>query len=117
MILPDVFFYQLDNANLREYLLTNCKIEKVINLGNVFESVVRPSCVITLQNTPQNGGFQVLDISNLDKPKKSEMINNHDAYLVISLNGYPGSLTICSLHLIQPIICYGKNLRDSHIKP
>ena len=84
MILPDVILYQLDNANLREYLLTNCKIEKVINLGNVFESVVRPSCVITLQNTPQNGGFQVLDISNLDKPKKSEMINNHDAYLVIS---------------------------------
>lgn len=48
MILPDVLFYQTDNEKLREYILKHSSIEALLNLGDVFEEVTRPSCIIVL---------------------------------------------------------------------
>ena len=48
MILPDVILYQKDNLKLREYLIDECSLDEIINLGNgVFEKVTRPTCILT----------------------------------------------------------------------
>lgn len=52
LIIPDVFLYQSDNKYLRKYLIENHKLELALNLGDdIFEDVVRASCIILFANT------------------------------------------------------------------
>jgi len=53
MILPDVLFYQTDNEKLREYILNNSNIQALLNLGNVFEGVTRPSGIIIFSKSKE----------------------------------------------------------------
>ena len=48
MILPDVILYQIDNQKLREYILDRFNIHEIINMGDIFKKVTRPSCILIL---------------------------------------------------------------------
>ncbi|MBN2250687.1 MAG: N-6 DNA methylase, partial [Candidatus Altiarchaeota archaeon] len=64
MILPDVLLYQTDNRKLREFLLNNFKIINILNIGNVFDKVTRPSCILILeQGRSPEQIVKVLDLS------------------------------------------------------
>src|SRR5260370_37050449 len=47
MILPDVILYQTDNQKLREYLIDEFKLQRIVNMGDVFKKVTRPACILT----------------------------------------------------------------------
>jgi adenine-specific DNA-methyltransferase len=70
-ILPDVLLYQTDNEKLREYLLQNYSIEQILNLGDVFDKVIRPSCIIISNSTKSNDSTKVLDLTDIKKKDKS----------------------------------------------
>jgi len=53
MILPDVLFYQTDNEKLREYILNHSTIIALLNLGDVFEKVTRPSGIIIFSKSKE----------------------------------------------------------------
>ena len=64
-IVPDVFFYQIDNWKLRKKLLDNFELVKAIKLGNIFENVNRPSCVFIAYNLlpTEKSKFDYVDLS------------------------------------------------------
>ena len=64
MIVPDVLLYQVDNRRLREHILSNFAISRVVSLGNVFQRVTRPCAVIVFENiAAREHPMCVLDIS------------------------------------------------------
>jgi hypothetical protein len=72
MILPDVLFYQTDNSKLREYILNHSSIEALLNLGNVFENVTRPSCIIIFSKSQPSKVNKIvtIDLTGIKKEKK-----------------------------------------------
>jgi hypothetical protein len=70
-ILPDVLLYQTDNEKLREYLLHNSSIEQILNLGDVFEKVTRPSCIIISNSVKSKKSTKVFDLTDIKKKDKS----------------------------------------------
>ncbi len=72
MILPDVLFYQTDNSKLREYILKHSSIEELLNLGNVFENVTRPSCIIIFSNSlpSKSNKIRTIDLTSIKKENK-----------------------------------------------
>jgi len=72
MILPDVLFYQTDNSKLREYILKHSSIEELLNLGNVFENVTRPSCILIFSNSQpiKSNKIITVDLSSIKKENK-----------------------------------------------
>jgi type I restriction-modification system DNA methylase subunit/predicted type IV restriction endonuclease len=100
MILPDVLLYQTDNRKLREFLLNNFKIINILNMGNVFDKVTRPACILILE---QGHSFKqivkVLDLSESMKADKPFEIWDEQHYLTLSQNrilNIPASLFITS---------------------
>ncbi len=70
-ILPDVLLYQIDNEKLRAFLLRSFSIEQVLNLGDVFDKVIRPSCIIILTSSKSNGFTKILDLTEIKKKDKT----------------------------------------------
>jgi hypothetical protein len=71
MIIPDVFLYQEDNRKLREYLLTNTWLRFVLNMGDVFQKVTRPACVMVFQNSSvERREIQVANLCRVPKVEK-----------------------------------------------
>ncbi len=72
MILPDVLFYQTDNSKLREYILNKSSIKALLNLGNVFENVTRPSCIIIFSNSLPSKLNEIItiDLTRIKKENK-----------------------------------------------
>ena len=70
-ILPDVLLYQTDNENLRKYLLQNITIEQILNMGDVFENVTRPACIIISNMTKSKASTKVFDLTDIKKKDKS----------------------------------------------
>src|SRR3989304_2825752 len=100
MILPDVVLYQNDNEKLRKYILGRFRIHRVLNLGNVFEKVTRPSCILILESSKMNEwnikAANFTDISKYDKPS---VIFGKDRYAEVpqdEILKLPGSLFITS---------------------
>ena len=82
MILPDVLLYQTDNRKLREFLLNNFKIINILNMGNVFDKVTRPACILILeQGQSPKHIVKVLDLSESIKTDKPFEIWNEQHYL------------------------------------
>ncbi len=82
MIIPDVVLYQVDNFKLREKLLQECCLNKIINLGNgVFEGVNRPSCILTFQKKKEIGNFAL--VLDLTKQKEKTLISNQSGVIKI----------------------------------
>jgi adenine-specific DNA-methyltransferase len=99
MILPDVLFYQTDNSKLREYILNNTSIEALLNLGNVFENVTRPSCIIIFSNAKPSKSNKIttVELTNFKREKKhTELYNkeNYDSVLQTALKEIPNFLFV-----------------------
>ncbi|MFH1315638.1 MAG: N-6 DNA methylase [Candidatus Uhrbacteria bacterium] len=100
MILPDVILYQTDNQKLREHMLRRYKIHCVINLGNVFDKVTRPACILILERGQARSNLlQVADLSELSKTDKPLQIGNKTNFVRLEqekIFDVPGSLFITS---------------------
>ena len=101
MILPDVLLYQVDNEKLRRYIIKNFRIKNILNMGDVFDKISRPSSILVFQNSnPANSSTaQVLDLASFAKTDKVACITESSRYETINqrdLNGIPGTLFITS---------------------
>ena len=66
-IVPNTLLYQLEDKNTRKFLLDNCEIKTVINLGDgIFEDAEVPTCIfIVKKNTKvQNDSYLYADLRN-----------------------------------------------------
>ncbi|MEJ5260839.1 MAG: N-6 DNA methylase [Anaerohalosphaeraceae bacterium] len=71
MIVPDVLLYQNDNQKVRDMLINDHCIITIINLGNVFNKVTRPACIVLFQKElPNNNYVAVADFTKLTKTDK-----------------------------------------------
>lgn len=80
MILPDVVLYQGDNTKLREYILESFRIDSILNMGDVFDKVTRPSSIIILQNGEVSKAINIIDVSKERKFKKPTVILDDKKY-------------------------------------
>ena len=114
MILPDVLLYQGDNQYLRNYISTEFKILKLINLGDVFDKVTRPAAIVIFQNiTFKHSDIAIFDISSIKKEDKSFAIcntSNVDSISQDTITSIPGALFITSNPDYYPILKKAKNL-------
>jgi hypothetical protein len=100
MILPDVILYQTDNQRLREFILNKFKIHLILNMGDVFKKVTRPSCILVFErslSTTQK--IESADFSKIPKLNKSaEMENKRNFASIVQgqLLDVPGSLFVTS---------------------
>jgi len=98
MILPDVVLYQLDNQKLRTYILDNFLVQCFVNLGDVFEKVTRPACILIFRESAEKLGIvKVGDLSNLgksDKPRKLADDSLFQEYPLKKIREIPGTLFI-----------------------
>ena len=54
-ILPNTMLYQLEDANTRKFLIDNCEIKTIINLGDgIFDSADVPTCIFIVQKKSNN---------------------------------------------------------------
>jgi type I restriction-modification system DNA methylase subunit len=84
MILPDVFLYQVDNAKLRFHVLSEYQIQSVLNMGNVFEKVTRPSSIlITKKSSPKNS-IKIQNLAGLPPEQKSLFLHDRTKFTIIS---------------------------------
>jgi type I restriction-modification system DNA methylase subunit len=97
-ILPDVILYQIDNFKLREYILNNFRINRLLNMGDVFEKVVRPASILTFDKGKlKNNQILVQDLSSFSKAEKMTKVFEIDEYenlLQDNINDIPTSLFI-----------------------
>jgi len=101
MILPDVLLYQVDNEKLRRYVINNFRIKNILNMGDVFDKVSRPSSILVFQNSnpSTSSTVQVLDLASFAKIDKVACITESFRFETINqrdLNGIPGALFITS---------------------
>jgi type I restriction-modification system DNA methylase subunit len=98
MILPDVILYQTDNQKLREFILTQFKLRHILNMGNVFEKVTRPSCIISFQSgDPVEQVIETADFSQVPKADKSAAMVNKARFVSVEqdkLCAVPGALFV-----------------------
>ncbi|MBU1209616.1 MAG: N-6 DNA methylase [Proteobacteria bacterium] len=98
MILPDVILYQNDNEKLREFIMKNFKIDKLLNMGNVFEKVTRPASIIILEKGHYlKHKIEVADISDISKTDKPAAIidrSHFESILQEDIFKIPGQLFI-----------------------
>jgi len=98
MIVPDVILYQTDNQKLREFILSQFKIHRILNMGNVFEKVTRPSCILSFE-----AGYSVeqvietADLSQVPKADKAAALGATSSFVKVrqdKLRSVPGSLFV-----------------------
>ena len=97
-ILPDIILYQTDNFKLRKYILNNFRINRLLNMGNVFKKVVRPASILIFdRGKSKNNQILVQDLSSLSKAEKMVKVFEIDGYenlLQDNINNIPSSLFI-----------------------
>lgn len=100
MILPDVVLYQNDNELLRKKILKLTQLKVILNLGNVFDAVTRPTSIIIFQiDSILNNKIIVNDLTNNNRTEKQQEINNKSSYTIInqaSLFESPSTIFITS---------------------
>jgi hypothetical protein len=98
MILPDVILYQGDNAKLRGFILAHFGIQVLMNLGDVFEKVTRPACVLVLeQGKATDHTVKIADFSDLSKADKPAAILDEGRFEFLSqgnIANIPGLLFV-----------------------
>ena len=81
MILPDVLLYQTDNQKLRRKLVKEVSLQRICNMGNVFDQVVRPACIVTLsKDAPKNSVVKIADFSNYEGALKRRSLSDVSLY-------------------------------------
>jgi hypothetical protein len=89
MILPDVLLYQGDNQKLREYLLKHFQIRRLLNMGDVFQKVTRPTCICVLQNSPpQANEVGILDATSYTKQQKPAVVSAESGLSLIQQSSF-----------------------------
>jgi hypothetical protein len=98
MILPDVILYQNDNIKLREYLLANYSISRIVNLGNgVFGKVTRPSCIVIFHKKTEDSAIMVINCSKESPDMIKSSINDETLFEFIDqkvILNIPGKLFV-----------------------
>jgi hypothetical protein len=98
MILPDVVLYQTDNQKLREFILSNFKIHSILNMGDVFKKVIRPSCILIFEaDRSVKQVIETADFSEMSKADKATEIRNKTRFTDLAqekLRAVPGSLFV-----------------------
>ncbi len=98
MILPDVILYQGDNAKLRKFILNRFKINNILNMGDVFEKVSRPSSILVFANVQQSKNLiKVANFSGTKRAQKAQFILNEFRYSEVlqeKLLKIPGALFV-----------------------
>lgn len=85
MILPDVALYQNDCHKLREYILDRSNVTCVLNMGDVFEQVTRPACILAFEIAKPNGNIiSVADFTKIPKILKPDAMNDASLYEQVS---------------------------------
>jgi hypothetical protein len=96
MILPDVLLYQIDNRKLREHLVDNVRIHQILNMGDVFEEVTRPACILIFgKDKPDKQAVTVANYTDLSKQQKILEIGNQARFSTLlqrEIRKTPGSL-------------------------
>jgi type I restriction-modification system DNA methylase subunit len=81
MILPDVALYQNDCRKLREYILNRSHLTSVLNMGDVFEQVTRPACIVAFETRkPADNLITVADFTKIPKILKPDALNDSRLY-------------------------------------
>lgn len=101
MILPDVLFYQTDNEKLREFILNHSSIETLLNLGDVFEGVTRPSCIIVYSKAKASKTNRIITVDltkfkRVGKQKELYETRNYQSVLQKELKDIPNYLFVTS---------------------
>ncbi|MDM8558555.1 N-6 DNA methylase [Candidatus Parabeggiatoa sp. HSG14] len=99
MIVPDVIFYQQDNEKLRHFILNNFAITALLNMGDVFEKVTRPSCILAFSKDLLDNLIKIADFSHKNKLEKSVLLDDDSCFGIVKqehLLKIPGSLFITS---------------------
>jgi type I restriction-modification system DNA methylase subunit len=100
MILPDVALYQNDCHKLREYILDRSNVTCVLNMGDVFEQVTRPACIIAFDiRKPTDNVITVANFTKIPKMLKPDAMNDASLYEHVSqseIRGIPRNIFITS---------------------
>jgi type I restriction-modification system DNA methylase subunit len=81
MILPDVLLYQTDSQKLRELLAKKMSLTFISNMGNVFERVTRPACIVMfIKKVIPNNSIFVADFSSVPKEEKPDLLAGISSY-------------------------------------
>ncbi len=96
MILPDVVLYQTDNQKLREFILDQFKINRILNMGDVFQKVTRPACILLFQSGQISKQIiNVADFSAIAKNTKASLMADQSRFMTVThaqIREVPGSL-------------------------
>ena len=80
-ILPNTMLYQLEDKNTREYLLKNCEIKTIINLGDgIFDSADVPTCIFIVKKI-KNSDYQNYNYADLRIYKFSDIELDFNNYV------------------------------------
>ena len=101
MILPDVILYQSGNEKLRRYLADKFSLNVILNMGDVFEKVTRPTSILIFQSSKVTKSTEVniADFSEIPKVSKVHAINDFQRYEQLAqrtINTIPSSLFVTS---------------------
>jgi type I restriction-modification system DNA methylase subunit len=98
MILPDVILYQTDNQKLREFIISKFIIHRILNMGDVFKKVTRPSSILIFESGHAAGhAIEVADISRVAKSDKAAELADKSHFINVTqdeLQAVPGSLFV-----------------------
>jgi TaqI-like C-terminal specificity domain/N-6 DNA Methylase len=100
MILPDVILYQTDNQKLREFVLSHFRIQHILNMGDVFDKVTRPACILIIECGPSaKQMIDAVDLSEVSKTDKPTEIQNRSRCVRLAqrkICEVPGALFVTS---------------------
>lgn len=119
MILPDVVLYQTDNEKLRKFILAQFGVHRVLNMGDVFHKVTRPTCILILERGQASDQvIEVADLSGLRKEDKPREIKNKARYgssRRSSIQEVPGLLFVTSNLAQYAIWTKVRSVRHQHL--
>ena len=98
MILPDVVLYQTDTQKLREWILNEFTIHRILNMGDVFKKVTRPSSILIFQSgQPAHQVIEVADFSHVGKFEKASKMADQSQFSSVMQDkvlSVPGALFV-----------------------
>jgi len=119
MILPDVVLYQTDNEKLRKFILAQFRVHRVLNMGDVFHKVTRPTCILILERGQASDQvIAVADLSGLrkeDKPREIENKARYGSSRRSSIQEVPGLLFVTSNLAQYAIWTKVRSARHQHL--
>ena len=87
MVLPDVMLYQTDTHKLRQHLTQNTSLICICNMGDVFDQVTRPACIIAcLKSASSAHKIKVADLSPMPKEDKPVLLISNSSFSELDQN-------------------------------